>query len=226
MSDKSIRVLEVKATILAENNEKAYELRDELNNKRIAYMNLMSSPGSGKTTFLVALLNKLKDKLRIGVMEADIDAVVDAETIEKETGCKAIQLHTGGACHLDADMSKDGLDAIDSNNLDLVILENVGNLICPAEFDTGAQINVMILSITEGDDKPLKYPLMFKESDAVIFSKIDALPVFDFNIELAKERIHKLNNDASIFPLSAKTGEGMDEIANYIYNRVKEIKSK
>ena len=226
MSDKSIRVLEVKATILAENNEKAYELRDELNNKRIAYMNLMSSPGSGKTTFLVALLNKLKDKLRIGVMEADIDAVVDAETIEKETGCKAIQLHTGGACHLDADMSKDGLDAIDSNNLDLVILENVGNLICPAEFDTGAQINVMILSITEGDDKPLKYPLMFKESDAVIFSKIDALPVFDFNIELAKERIHKLNSDASVFPLSAKTGEGMDGIANYIYNRVKEIKSK
>ncbi|MCR5741376.1 MAG: hydrogenase nickel incorporation protein HypB [Gammaproteobacteria bacterium] len=221
-----VKVLEVKATILAENNEKAYELRDELNKRKIAYMNLMSSPGSGKTTFLVALLNALKGKLKIGVMEADIDAVVDAETIERETGCKAIQLHTGGACHLDADMSRDGLDAISANDLDLVILENVGNLICPAEFDTGAQINVMILSITEGDDKPLKYPLMFKESDAVVFSKIDALPVFDFNVELATKRVHDLNKDALVFPLSAKTGEGMDKIAEYILRRVEEVKNK
>ncbi len=223
--DKRIKVLEVKATILAENNEKAIELRDELNTKRVSYMNLMSSPGSGKTTFLCALLNLLKDKIKIGVMEADIDAVVDAETIEKVTGCKAIQLHTGGACHLDADMSRDGLNAINSDNLDLVILENVGNLICPAEFDTGAQINVMILSITEGDDKPLKYPLMFKESDVVVFSKIDALPVFDFNIDLAKSHIKKLNGKALVFPVSAKTGEGMDAIAEYILNRVKEIKT-
>jgi hydrogenase nickel incorporation protein HypB len=224
--DKRIKVLEVKATILAENNEKAIELRDELNTKRVSYMNLMSSPGSGKTTFLCALLNLLKDKIKIGVMEADIDAVVDAETIEKVTGCKAIQLHTGGACHLDADMSRDGLNAINSDNLDLVILENVGNLICPAEFDTGAQINVMILSITEGDDKPLKYPLMFTICHAVVINKIDTLSVFDFDIEKAKERILKLNPNAEIFPISAKTGEGIDAWVDWCRRQVKEWQSK
>ncbi len=215
------KVIEVKQSIFASNDKEANELREELKEKHVFLINLMSSPGSGKTTTLVRTLNALKDELRIGVMEADIDGECDAKTIQNETGVKVIQLHTGGMCHLDAAMTKQGLEELDTSYLDLVILENVGNLVCPAEFDTGATKNMMILSVPEGDDKPLKYPLMFKISDIVLINKIDTISVFDFNIELAKERILKLNPNAKIFPISAKTGEGMEDWINYLRTVVK-----
>ena len=180
----------------------------------------MSSPGSGKTTTLTAVINALKDKLNIAVMEADIDGECDANTIEKKCGVEVVQLHTGGMCHLDADMTRQGLNSLEGKNIDLAILENVGNLVCPAEFDTGSSKNAMILSVPEGDDKPLKYPLMFTISDLVIINKIDTLCVFDFDIEKAKERILKLNKNATIIPISAKTGEGIDKVAEWLINQV------
>jgi hydrogenase nickel incorporation protein HypB len=223
MSD--VKIIDVKATVTEINDKRADILRENLKKNNTYMVNLMSSPGSGKTTLLVALLNKLKDKLKIGVMEADLDADVDTHAIKNKTGCDAIQLHTGGCCHLDAVMSKEGLDNLEED-LDLVFIENVGNLICPAEFDTGAHLDIMILSIPEGDDKPIKYPFIFSMVDVCIFSKIDTLKVFDFNIELAESHIRKLNDKVSFFPVSAKAGEGIDELADYIYNKVKEYQSK
>lgn len=221
-----IRVIEVKQSVFANNNARAELLRKELKEKNVFLINLMSSPGSGKTTLLVSLINRLKDKLRIGVMEADMDATVDARTIENETGVRTIQLHTCGECHLDAKMTKEGCDAIGLDGLDLLILENVGNLVCPAEFDTGATLNMTILSIPEGDDKPLKYPLMFTVGQCFVFSKMDAKVVFDFDEKKAEERILKLNPKAVFFPVSAKTGEGMDALADYIFSLTKDYQSR
>ena len=217
----SVRVLKVKQSVFANNDARAAELRHELKDKKVFLINLMSSPGSGKTTMLVSLINRLKDKLHIGVMEADMDATVDAETIEEKTGVKTIQLHTSGECHLDAKMTQEGIESFGVDGLDLVILENIGNLVCPAEFDTGATLNMTILSIPEGDDKPLKYPLMFTVSHLFVFSKMDTISVFDFDIKKAEERILKLNPKAVFFPISAKTGMGMDDLADYIVKAVK-----
>jgi hydrogenase nickel incorporation protein HypB len=183
----------------------------------------MSSPGSGKTTLLVNLINKLKDKLRIGVMEADIDSDVDASTIVEKTGVQAIQVHTGGACHLTAQMTRDAMNEWGIDNLDLIILENVGNLVCPAEFDTGSIKNLMILSVPEGDDKPLKYPLMFEVSSIAVISKIDTMSVFDFSMEKVEERIHMRNPNTVIFPVSAKKDIGVDKLADYLYKEVAEF---
>ena len=195
-------------------------LRAELKEKGIYLLNLMSSPGSGKTTTLTRLIGLLKEDLKIGVMEADIDSDVDAKTIAA-TGAKAIQLHTGGMCHLDAAMTRQGLEGLDAGDADLVILENVGNLVCPAEFDTGAVKNMAILSVPEGHDKPLKYPLMFQVCDTVLINKIDVAPYFDFDFEKCTEYIHMRNPRAKIFPISAKTGEGIDAVAHWLKEEVK-----
>ncbi|NLK28722.1 MAG: hydrogenase nickel incorporation protein HypB [Clostridiales bacterium] len=217
---KEFRILEIKESIFEDNNKDAQRLREQLKRENTFLLNLMSSPGAGKTTTLVNTIHRLKDKLSIAVMEADIDSDVDARTIA-ETGVKVIQLHTGGMCHLDADMTRQGLQGLDAKGTDLVILENVGNLVCPAEFDTGATKNAMILSVPEGDDKPLKYPLMFQVSDALIINKIDTMEVFDFNLELCIERVKKLNPNIAIFPISAKTGEGMEAWTEWLYREVK-----
>lgn len=218
-----VRVLEIKESIFADNDRQADALRQELKERGVFLLNLMSSPGAGKTTTLVQTLSLLKDKLAIGVMEADIDSDVDAKTIAK-TGVRSIQLHTGGMCHLDADMTRQGIEGLDVTDLDLAILENVGNLVCPAEFDTGAAKDVMILSVPEGDDKPLKYPLMFEICDVVLINKIDVLPYFDFDMERVKEAIHRRNKNALIFPISAKTGEGVKEWAAWLEEAVKDWK--
>lgn len=217
---KDFRILEIKESIFEDNNKDAQRLREHLKSENTFLLNLMSSPGAGKTTTLVSTINRLKDKLSIAVMEADIDSDVDARTIS-ETGVKVIQLHTGGMCHLDADMTRQGLQGLDAKGTDLVILENVGNLVCPAEFDTGSTKNAMILSVPEGDDKPLKYPLMFQISDALIINKIDTMEVFDFNLDLCVERVKKLNPNIAIFPISAKTGEGMEAWTEWLYKEVK-----
>ena len=216
-----VRIIEIKESVFADNDRQADALRRGLKSDKVFLMNLMSSPGSGKTTVLGRTIDGLKDRLRIGVMEADIDSDVDARTIA-ETGVKAIQLHTGGMCHLDAEMTRQGLEALDVRGLDLAILENVGNLVCPAEFDTGASANVMILSVPEGHDKPLKYPLMFRVCDAVLINKIDVLPYFDFDMERVEEYIHMRNPDAKIFPVSAKTGEGMAAWTDWLEARVRD----
>lgn len=218
---KDVRVIEVKKSVFESNDERAALLRKDLKDKGVFLLNLMSSPGAGKTTTLTRTIEQLKDDLRIGVMEADIDSDVDAITIA-ETGAKAIQLHTGGMCHLDADMTRQGIDELDDSDIDLVVLENVGNLVCPAEFDTGSTKNAMILSVPEGDDKPLKYPLMFSISDVVLINKCDTLSVFDdFDQTAVKERILKLNPDAEIFFVSAKTGEGFEDWVDWIRREVK-----
>ena len=210
------RVVKVKEDILVENNEKAKEVRKLLKDKGIFFLNVMASPGSGKTTLLTNLINRLKDKYNIGVMEADIDGEVDAERIAKNTGVKAIQVHTSGACHLTAQMVNDALDAFDVDGLDLLILENIGNLVCPAEFDTGSNINMMLLSVPEGDDKPLKYPLMFQVSNIAVITKIDTLPVFNFDFEKCEENIHRRNPKAKVFRVSALKDEGVQELADYL----------
>ena len=220
-----VRIIEIKESVFADNDRYADELRSRLGADKVFLMNLMSSPGSGKTTLLKGTIGLLKDRLRIGVMEADIDSDVDAKAIA-ETGVKAIQLHTGGMCHLDAEMTRQGLTALGTDDLDLAILENVGNLVCPAEFDTGASANVMILSVPEGHDKPLKYPLMFEICDAVLINKVDVLPYFDFDMELVEEYIHMRNPDAVIFPVSARTGEGMDAWTDWLENRVNDWNDK
>lgn len=217
---KEFRILEIKESIFEDNNKDARRLREQLKSENTFLLNLMSSPGAGKTTTLVNTINRLKEELSIAVMEADIDSDVDAKTIS-DTGVKVIQLHTGGMCHLDADMTRQGLNGLDAKGTDLVILENVGNLVCPAEFDTGATKNAMILSVPEGDDKPLKYPLMFQISDALIINKIDTMEVFDFDLELCVERVKKLNPNIAIFPISAKTGEGMEAWTEWLYREVK-----
>ena len=220
---EKVRILEVKQSVFANNDAQAEKLREELKQKGIYLLNLMSSPGSGKTTTLTRLIELLKEDLKIGVMEADIDSDVDAVTIAA-TGAKAIQLHTGGMCHLDAAMTRQGLDGLDAGEADLVVLENVGNLVCPAEFDTGAVKNMAILSVPEGHDKPLKYPLMFQVCDAVLINKIDVAPYFDFDFEKCTEYIRMRNPKAVIFPISAKTGEGVDAVADWVKEEVKNWK--
>ena len=216
---KSVRILEVKQSVFANNDAQADKLRAEMKEKGIYLLNLMSSPGSGKTTTLTRLIHLLKEEMKIGVMEADIDSDVDAKTIAA-TGAKVIQLHTGGMCHLDAAMTRQGLEGLDAGDADLVILENVGNLVCPAEFDTGAVKNMAILSVPEGHDKPLKYPLMFQVCDTVLINKIDVAPYFDFDYEKCTEYIHMRNPKANIFPISAKTGEGINAVADWLKEEV------
>lgn len=212
---KDFKVIEIKESVFADNDRDAEVLRSELKEKGVFLLNLMSSPGSGKTTTLMKTIDALKGKVKIGVMEADIDSDVDARTIS-ESGAKVIQLHTGGMCHLDADMTRQGLRELGTQDVELAILENVGNLVCPAEFDTGAVKNAMILSVPEGHDKPLKYPLMFSICDMVLINKIDVLPYFDFDMEKCREYILKRNPGAKIIPISARTGEGIEEWAEWL----------
>ena len=214
-----LKIIEIKQSIFADNDADAQRLRDGLKQEKTFLLNLMSSPGSGKTTTLLRTLEKLKDEMAIGVMEADIDSAVDAETIQK-AGVKTIQLHTGGMCHLDADMTRQGLKELGTEELDLVVLENVGNLVCPAEFDTGAVKNVTILSVPEGHDKPLKYPLMYQVCDVVLINKIDVAPYFDFDMEKCCEYILMRNPKAKIFPICAKTGEGVDAFSAWLKEEV------
>ncbi|MCI6467573.1 MAG: hydrogenase nickel incorporation protein HypB [Faecalicatena sp.] len=217
---EKFRVLEIKQSVFADNDKRAEELRKELKEKKVFLLNLMSSPGSGKTTTLSRTIEQLKDEMKIGVMEADIDSDVDARTIS-DLGVKAIQLHTGGMCHLDADMTAQGLEGLETGDVDLAILENVGNLVCPAEFDTGAVKNAMILSVPEGDDKPLKYPLMFSICDVVLINKIDVLPYFDFDMEKCEQNIKMRNPNAKIIPICARTGEGVDKWADWLRSEVR-----
>ena len=213
------RILEIKKSVFENNDREADLLREQLKKDRTFLLNLMSSPGSGKTTTLKATIAALKDEFRIGVMEADIDSDVDAATIEK-TGAKVIQLHTGGMCHLDAGMTRQGLEGLGVDDVDVAILENVGNLVCPAEFDTGSGTTAMILSVPEGDDKPLKYPLMFSICDVLLINKIDVLPYFDFDIEACKKYVHNLNPNMKIIPISARNGEGIDEWAQWLREQI------
>ena len=215
-----VKVIEIKKSVFEDNDADAGRLRMELKEKGIYLLNLMSSPGSGKTTTLIRTLNLLKEKLRIAVMEADIDSDVDAVKIKEATGIPSIQLHTGGMCHLDAEMTRQGLSGVEMEGLDLVVLENVGNLVCPAEFDTGACRNAMILSVPEGHDKPLKYPLMFSVCDVVVINKIDVLPYFDFDMEKCKEYVRMRNPKAQVIPICAKTGEGVEAFAQWILEEV------
>lgn len=217
---KEVRILEIKQSVFADNDRQAQLLRQELKEKKLFLLNLMSSPGSGKTTTLMRTIEALRDTLRIGVMEADIDSDVDARTIS-QSGVRVIQLHTGGMCHLDAEMTRQGLEGLDTAELDLVILENVGNLVCPAEFDTGATKNAMILSVPEGHDKPLKYPLMFSVCDVVLVNKIDVLPYFDFDLEKCREYVHRRNPQAKIIPICARTGEGMEAWTDWLLQEVR-----
>ena len=221
---KEVRILEIKQSVFADNDRQADLLRADLRKKGVFLLNLMSSPGSGKTTTLMRTIEALKDDFKIGVMEADIDSDVDARTISG-SGAKVIQLHTGGMCHLDAEMTKQGLEGLETGDVDLVVLENVGNLVCTAEFDTGASKNAMILSVPEGHDKPLKYPLMFSICDVVLVNKIDVLPYFDFDMDKCTEYIHMRNPRAKIIPICARTGEGMEEWADWLREEVKNWKN-
>lgn len=217
---KEVRILEIKQSVFADNDRQAELLRKELKEKGVFLLNLMSAPGSGKTTMLMRTIEALKDKLKIGVMEADIDSDVDAKTISR-SGAKVIQLHTGGMCHLDAEMTRQGLEGLETGDVDLAILENVGNLVCPAEFDTGASKNAMILSVPEGHEKPLKYPLMFSVCDVVLINKIDVLPYFDFDMDKCREYVCMRNPKARIIPICARTGEGIAEWADWLLEEVK-----
>ncbi len=216
-----VEIVDLKANVLEENDVAADKTREHLKNSKTFLLNLMSSPGAGKTTTLLSIIKLLKDEMKIGIMEADIDSDVDAVKIA-ETGVRSIQLHTGGMCHLDAGMTEQGLASIGMDDLDLVVLENVGNLVCPAEFDTGSVKNTMILSIPEGDDKPLKYPLMFQVADAVIINKIDVAEYFDFDMDKAKAAIEKRHPGIPVFPICAKTGEGVEAYADWLRKEVKE----
>ena len=215
-----VKIIEIKKSVFADNDKDAALLRKELKDKGVFLLNMMSSPGSGKTTTLIRTINLLKDKIRIAVMEADIDGDVDAVKIREATGIPSIQLHTGGMCHLDAEMTRQGLGNLDLDRVDLVILENVGNLVCPAEFDTGSCANAMILSVPEGDDKPLKYPLMFSVCDLVLINKTDVLQCFDFDMERCRKHIRKRNPHAKVLPVSARTGDGIDAFAGWLLEKV------
>ena len=219
-----VKIIALKESVLEDNDQDAQALREELRAGGTCLLNLMSAPGSGKTTTLLALNKAFDGRLRWGVMEADIDSAVDANTM-LEAGVPSVQLHTGGMCHLDADMTRQGIRALGMEDAELIVLENIGNLVCPAEFDTGAHKNVTILSVPEGDDKPLKYPLMYQVSDVVLINKIDALDYFDFDLEKAKERILALNPTAIFFPISAKTGEGLDAVCDWILNQLERVRS-
>ena len=221
-----IKIIEIKKSVFADNQEDADLLRKSLKQKGVYLLNLMSAPGSGKTTTLIRTINLLKDKLRISVMEADIDSDVDAVKIREATGVPSIQLHTGGMCHLDAEMTQQGLDNLALQDVDLVILENVGNLVCPAEFDTGAVRNAMILSVPEGDDKPLKYPLMFTVCDTVVVNKTDVLPYFDFDLDRCRANVRLRNPKARVIPICAKTGEGVKDFADWLLQEVTDWKKK
>ncbi len=225
MTDE-VKVIEIKKSIFEENEKDADALRAELKQKGVFLLNLMSSPGSGKTTTLIRTIGLLKDRLRMAVMEADIDSDVDARKIKEATGIPSVQLHTGGMCHLDAEMTRQGLDHVALDGLDLVILENVGNLVCPAEFDTGSVKNAMILSVPEGHDKPLKYPLMFSICDVVVINKMDVLPYFDFDLEKCREYVHMRNPKAQVIPICAKTGEGVELFARWLEDEVKQWKQQ
>ena len=225
MTDE-VKVIEIKKSIFEDNEKDADALRAELKRKGVFLLNLMSSPGSGKTTTLIRTIGLLKGRLRMAVMEADIDSDVDARKIQEATGIPSVQLHTGGMCHLDAEMTRQGLDHVDMEGLDLVILENVGNLVCPAEFDTGSVKNAMILSVPEGHDKPLKYPLMFSICDVVVINKMDVLPYFDFDLEKCREYVHMRNPKAQVIPLCAKTGEGVELFAQWLEDEVKQWKQQ
>ena len=219
---EEIRLIEVKEGILSENDKLADELRTRLREKKVFLLNLMASPGAGKTTLIMKTIEALKNEFRLGIIEADIDSVVDSEKVAT-TGIPVVQLRTGGFCHLDATMVMQGIDALDTDNLDIIIIENVGNLVCPAEFDTGAIKNAMILSVPEGDDKPLKYPLMFSVCDVVLVSKIDCKPVFDFDISAMRKRVRSLNPDANIMELSAKTGEGIENWLAWLKKQLSDL---
>ena len=221
-----VKIIEIKKSVFADNDEDADKLRKELKGKGVYLLNLMSSPGAGKTTTLIGTLKRIQDQVRVAVMEADIDSDVDAVKIKQATGIPTIQLHTGGMCHLDAEMTRQGLDNVALADVDLVILENVGNLVCPAEFDTGAVRNAMILSVPEGDDKPLKYPLMFSVCDLVLVNKVDVLPYFDFDLDKCREYVRMRNPNARIIPICAKTGEGLDDFADWLLAEVKSWKQQ
>ncbi|MEI7892901.1 MAG: hydrogenase nickel incorporation protein HypB [Myxococcales bacterium] len=214
------KILEIKKSVFEDNDRRADLLRKELKERRTFLLNLMSSPGSGKTTTVLRTIEALRNEMAIGILEADIDSDVDARAVA-QTGVRVIQLHTGGMCHLDAEMTRQGLDGLGTNGLGFVILENVGNLVCPAEFDTGASKNAMILSVPEGDDKPLKYPLMFSIADVLLINKIDAMEFFNFNLEVVRERVKKLNPNIKIIPISAKTGQGIDEWVEWLRTEVR-----
>ena len=219
---EKMKIIELKESILEDNDQDAEKLRKELEEKKVCLINLMSGPGSGKTTTLLALKKYFDHKIRWGVMEADIDSDVDAVRVQ-EAGVPSIQLHTGGMCHLDADMTRQGLNSFGRDDLDLIFLENIGNLVCPAEFDTGAAINMTILSVPEGDDKPVKYPLMYEVADILVVNKIDTLPVFDFDKEKMEKAVYARNPEMKIFYVSALTGEGIEKLADYLMKRVKEV---
>ena len=221
-----VKVIQINESVFASNDRTAAEIRDRLTKQGTLFLNVMSSPGSGKTTTLVALINRLKDRLRIGEMDVDIESSLDAQRVADRTGIRSMQIHNGGLCHIDADMTARALQEYDTAGLDLLILENIGNLVCPAEFDTGAHKSVTILSVPEGDDKPLKYPLMYEVSDVVLSNKIDALDYFDLDLEKAKQHILKLNPNAVFFPISAKTGAGLDKVCNWILQEVETVKAK
>lgn len=221
MDDNLVKIIEVKESICEDNNKDADILRKELKDKHTFLLNLMSSPGSGKTTTLLALNKAFNNRIKWGVMEADIDSDVDAKTMIAN-GVPSIQIHTGGMCHLDADMTRQGLRAFNRDDLDFVVLENIGNLVCPAEFDTGSAMNMTILSVPEGDDKPLKYPLMYKESDILVVNKIDALPIFDFDKNKVVEYARRCNPNIKVFFISAKTGEGVQSLADYLIEQIME----
>lgn len=216
-----VKIIEVHENIFADNIKTADETRQMLNSLGTTMFNVMSSPGSGKTTTISAVINKLKDRYKIAVLDVDIESDLDAKTVAKNTGVKSVQIHNGGLCHIDADMTARSLKSIDPKDYDIIFLENIGNLVCPAEFDTGSHKNIMLLSLPEGDDKPLKYPLMFSVADIVVFSKIDTKPAFDFDIEKCKSYIKKLNPKAEFFAVSAKTGEGIEALAERLAQETK-----
>ncbi len=219
-----VKVIEINENIGAANETAAGRIREQMTSSETFFINVMSGPGSGKTTVLSALINLMKDRYRIGEMDVDIESSIDAQRVADLTGVESLQIHNGGLCHIDADMTARALQQYDTADLDLLILENIGNLVCPAEFDTGAHKNIAILSIPEGDDKPLKYPLMFEVSDVVLINKIDTIGFFDFSIDAARDRILALNPDALIFPVSAKTGEGLDKVTAYLESEIKKLK--
>ena len=223
---KEVRTIVLSKSVFEENDKEADALRLYLKDKGVFLVNVMSSPGAGKTTTLISVIKKLSKFYRVGIMEADIDSDVDAVKVAKETGCKSIQLHTGGMCHLDAGMTTQGLTELGLDDVDIVFLENVGNLVCPAEYDTGAHLDMMILSVPEGDDKPLKYPLIFQKCELVLINKIDTLPYFNFSLDKVKQNISYRNDKSLVIPISAKLGDGIDEVVDYFKTKIQNIKTK